>query len=424
MKESFPRDIQYYKFSIYGFLKNLKFFDPFIILFFKEVGLSFFEIGTLFSIREIATNILEIPTGIVADSYGRRISMIFSFVSYIISFIIFYLFTRFLVYAIAMIFFAFGEAFRTGTHKAMILEYLKIKNLTKYRVDYYGHTRGWSQFGSAISSFIAAALVFYSGSYRIIFLASVIPYVFDLFLMISYPKELDGVIAEVRGKNSIASAFEKITNTLKNFVGIFKKGGVVRALLNSSIYDAFFKTVKDYLQPIVKQYALLIPIFLLLEEDRRTSVLIGLVYFLLFILTMFSSRNASKVSKKMKSLNRAINVTYLAGGFLLLAMGILLFKKLYIMSIGLFVLFYMLENLKRPISLGYVSELISSKIMAAGLSSESQLKTIFVAVFSPLMGFLSDKFGIGVGLVMMSIILFAVFPVVAVKNINDREGKC
>ncbi len=52
------KDSMYYRFCLYGFLKNQRFFDPFIILFFREMGMSFLEIGTLFSIREIATNIL------------------------------------------------------------------------------------------------------------------------------------------------------------------------------------------------------------------------------------------------------------------------------------------------------------------------------------------------------------------------------
>jgi len=33
------------RFSAYGFLKNLRFFDPFIILIFREAGLSFLDIG-------------------------------------------------------------------------------------------------------------------------------------------------------------------------------------------------------------------------------------------------------------------------------------------------------------------------------------------------------------------------------------------
>ena len=113
--------------------------------------------------------------------------MVFAFLSYILSFLIFYLLSGFLYYGLGMVFFAFGEAFRTGTHKAMILDYLKMKDIDEFKVEYYGSTRGWSQFGSAISSLAAGALVFYSGSYRIVFLASVVPYIFGLFLMISYP---------------------------------------------------------------------------------------------------------------------------------------------------------------------------------------------------------------------------------------------
>lgn len=116
------KDAQFYRFAAYGFLKNLRFFDPFLILFFREMGLSFLEIGTLISVREIATNILELPTGFIADLYGRRMSMVLSMLSYLASFMVFYLFPNFFVYMIAMVAFAFGEAFRTGTHKAMILE--------------------------------------------------------------------------------------------------------------------------------------------------------------------------------------------------------------------------------------------------------------------------------------------------------------
>ena len=415
-RSTFPRDLQFYKFSTYGFLKNLKFFDPFIILFFKEMGLSFFQIGILFAIREVATNFLEMPTGIVADSFGRRSSMIFSFISYIISFIIFYLFPFFWIYAIAMIFFAFGEAFRTGTHKAMILEYLKIKNLTQHKVDYYGHTRAASQLGAALSSIIAAVLVFYSGSYKIIFLASTIPYILDLLLMISYPKELDGEIIKHEGQTALIRIFSQIHTTIKNFLSIFANKDSLRAIINSSLFDGMYKTVKDYLQPILKNYAILIPIFIYLDKDKRISIVIGLVYFALYILNSFSSSSAGKFSKKIKSLGIAININYLAGATIIMISGIALYFKLYIISILFFIFLNMIENLKRPMTVGYISELISNKVMATGLSSESQFKAIFVAIFSVVMGLLADKIGVGAGLVAMSVILLMFYPIIALKK--------
>lgn len=417
---SFPRDIQYYKFSLYGFLKNLKFFDPFIILFFREMGFSFLEIGTLFGIREISTYIFEIPTGIIADAYGRRVSMIYSFISYIISFLIFYFFHSFTLYIFAMILFASGEAFRTGTHKAMILGYLKINNLLDHKVDYYGHTRGWSQIGSAISSLIAAGLVFYTGSYKIIFLASTIPYIFDLLLIITYPKELDGEIKTSNIKNTISKSKNSFITTITEIKNLAKSKKAIKALINSSLFDAIFKTVKDYIQPIIKQYALLLPIFLFLNKDKRVAITIGIIYSILFLLTSFSSSNAGKAAKKIKSLSKAINISYILGALLISITGILIILKIYIPAIIIFIIFYMLENIKRPINLGYVSELISSKIMATGLSGESQLKAIFVTIFAPLMGFIADKFGIGTGLIVFASLLLILFPFLSIGKIKNE----
>jgi len=52
------------KFSFYGLLKNLKFFEPFLYIFFLSIGFSYFQIGSLISFREITKNILEVPSGI------------------------------------------------------------------------------------------------------------------------------------------------------------------------------------------------------------------------------------------------------------------------------------------------------------------------------------------------------------------------
>ena len=92
---TFTRDRQFYRFSAYGFLKNLRFFEPFIILYFRETGFSFLDIGILFAIKEISTVILEVPTGFVADIGGRKTSMVFSMAAYIVSFLTFFFFPSF-----------------------------------------------------------------------------------------------------------------------------------------------------------------------------------------------------------------------------------------------------------------------------------------------------------------------------------------
>ena len=78
-----------FRFSLYGLLKNQRYFEPFLILVFLEKGLTFFQIGLLVAFREVAINLFEIPSGAVADLWGRRRAMIVSFSAYIASFVIF-----------------------------------------------------------------------------------------------------------------------------------------------------------------------------------------------------------------------------------------------------------------------------------------------------------------------------------------------
>lgn len=158
-----------FRFSLYGFLKNQRYYDPFLYLAFLEKGLSYFAIGILIGFREVCTNLFEIPSGAVADLYGRRRAMIFSFCAYIASFVIFAVSESLFPLFAAMFFYGLGDAFRSGTHKAMIFDWLRLQGRSDEKTKIYGFTRSWSQMGSAVSVLIAGALVFYSGNFVDIF---------------------------------------------------------------------------------------------------------------------------------------------------------------------------------------------------------------------------------------------------------------
>ena len=141
-----------FRFSLYGFLKNQRYFEPFLILVFLEKGLTFFEIGLLIAFREITVIALEVPSGAIADVYGRRKSMMVSFGAYLGSFLIFAVAEPVVLLLPAMLLFGVGEAFRTGTHKAMIFTWLRLQGRLDERTRYYGYTRSWSKLGSAFSA--------------------------------------------------------------------------------------------------------------------------------------------------------------------------------------------------------------------------------------------------------------------------------
>ena len=208
------------RFSLYGFLKNQQYYDYFLILAFRQMGLSYFAIGILVAFREIMINLMEIPTGGVADLCGRRGSMIFSFVSYIFSFAIFGFSGIIAIEAklsqtalmallfLAMFLFAIGDAFRTGTHKALIFTWLSNQGRRDEVTKVYGYTRSWSKIGSAVSVLVACVIVFKTSSFIMVFFLAIIPYVLNIINFLGYPKEID---CRIEGKISIRD----ITNHLK-----------------------------------------------------------------------------------------------------------------------------------------------------------------------------------------------------------------
>ncbi|MGC9529636.1 MAG: MFS transporter [Candidatus Bipolaricaulaceae bacterium] len=414
-RSRFPRDRMYHKFRLYGFLKNLRLFDPFLILFFREAGLSFLQIGTLFSVREVAVNLLEVPTGVIADAFGRRRAMVGSFSAYILSFLAFYLFSGFVPYVLAMLLFACGETLRSGTHKAMILEYLRIKGIAHLKVDYYGHTRAGSQLGSAVASLIAAGLVLYAGSYRIVFLGSTVPYVLGLVLLLSYPKELDGDLGSLPGgwREVLRS---RLPLTGREFLSMLRSPLTLRGLIQSAGFDGAFKGTKDYLQPILKAQALALPVFLSLSGEQRTAVVAGILYALLYLSTSVAAQSAGRLAARLPSLPRGVNLTYVGGFGLLLLAGVGAWADAYWLAIVAFVGLYLLENLRRPLLVGYLSDVIDHRLMASGLSVESQLKTIVLAALAPLVGLMADRLGVGPALMIAAGLGLAAGPALRVKG--------
>lgn len=397
----FKRDIQYARFCAYGFLKNLRFFDPFLVLFFLEKGLSFFQIGVLIALREVVRNIFEVPSGIISDVWGRRRTLVISFACYIVSFGVFFVSQNYGVMLLAMGCYAFGDAFRSGTHKAMILEYLQQKGWMAHKAAYYGHTRSWSQMGSAVSSLLAAAVVLWQGSYRWVFLWSVIPYVLDLVLMLTYPASLDGERVPVR-RAALRAAFGRVLN---DFVHTFRHGATLRVMINMSLFSGYHKAVKDYLQPVLQSMALAMPLLLLWEDKQRSAMLVGVVYFALYMLTAGAARHAGTLQRWLHGDGRAMDVTLLGGLLLGLLSGVCYHMGWTVMAVVLFVMLYLIENVRKPIGVSRLAAHMPRNIMATVLSAESQTQSLLAAVVAPLTGWLADMMGIGLALAAVSALL-------------------
>ena len=403
------KNLQYFKFSAYGFLKNLRFFDAFFILFLVEKGLSYSEIGILYASREIFINIMEVPSGVIADTFGRKSSLIASFFAYIISFIIFYLSGSFWPFLLAFLIYGLGDAFRSGTHKGMIMDYLKMKQWQDQKINYYGHTRSWSQKGSALSSIIAGLIVFYDGSYQSVFLYSVIPYLLNVILIFTYPKQLN---KPAKVESSMQGLNFRIT--FVNFIKTVRQFHVLKIISSAALHSAYLRAIKDYIQPVMVHVVLLIPVLISIEQDRKNGLFIGLFYFVIYILTSFASMYAHKVASRHK---KTISYITLLFGFAAgIFSGIFFNNQLWIISLIAFVLVFINENIRKPILTGFVANHVETEILTSVISAESLLKTIITAGLALIFGVVADGYGIGWSLVVVSGFLFSVS--IIIQNIK------
>ena len=407
------KNVQLYKFSMYGFLKDLRFFEPFMVLYLLEKGLSFTEIGLLYGFREIVINILEVPTGVFADAIGHKKTLMLAFLGYIVSFVIFYAAAGVPLLLAAMVFFSFGEACRTGTHKAIIFDYLHQNGMDDQKTAYYGYTRSWSQNGAAVSALAAGIIVFWQGSYSSIFLFSIIPYVLDFFLIMSYPSSLNG-----SGEKSGIKLGQVFKDIAKETAYIFSAKRTFVIIGNQAIHTGFYKAGKDFIQPILKTMALGLPFLLSYSEEQRSSVAVGIIYFILYLLTSLAARNAHRFVKSSKSVGRLLNATLIAGAAAGCAAGVLYQFKLTPFAVLLYIGIFLLENVRKPAGVAYVSDVIKPKAIATTLSAVSQASSVVTAGISLSLGAAIDLLGLGWGMaaVFGSLGIISLFFRVSLEN--------
>ncbi len=398
--EALEHKKQILKFELYGFLKNLRFFEPFLWVYLIATGVSFTQIGILIAVREIIIYIFEIPSGVLADRYGKKTELIFCFVFYIISFVIFFIGNDFYIFVIAMALYGLGEAFRSGTHKAMIMSYLDINDIKESKSKIYGRTRSFSLFGSTVSSLAAIIFVFIFPDLSWLFIIAIIPYVLDLLLIISYPNYLN----EKQDDTFTMKGF--LIENINSIKYVFKDKKVLKLLIGSASYNAGFKSIKDYIQPIIISITLSVILFSNMTAEDNTVIYIGVIYAILYLSSAFASMNAYKLSNYFSS-DIVTGIMWLLSGisFVILSFYI---EKVIVLAI-VFLGVYIFLNIRKPLIIEKIGNTTASNKRASVLSIESQFTSILIAIFAPILGLIADSYSISLMLFIVGLVMITIY---------------
>ena len=152
-------------------------------LFLQGKSLSLTQIGILLGIVSLTNFFLEIPTGIIADRYGRKSSAVLGF---IISYLSFFLMIFTHSYPFLMLlYFLHGVGFTliSGAYDAWIYEYLKSHKKEKYMHNFYSRRLSFSYLGLILSGFIGGFLVTFLELYWLIIFDTLFGMAFLYFLL-------------------------------------------------------------------------------------------------------------------------------------------------------------------------------------------------------------------------------------------------
>ncbi len=371
------------RFALYGFLKNQRYHGPFLVLLMLERGLGFTELGLLFALQKLTVNLMEVPSGALADTLGRRRCMVASMAAYVVAYVLFATSQGVWPFVPAVVLLGMGDAFRSGTHKAMILQWLRLEGRVDERTKVYGYTRSWSKVGSAVAAPVGAAVVLASARYELAFWLAIVPTSLNLVNLATYPATLEGGAPK---KGVARTTWSTLRDT-------WQDRRRRRLTLESAGMAGILGPVDDLLQPVLLAAAVALPLATELAEPQRAAVLAAGAYITLHLLASAASRQAWRVSDGNEELGArriwTLALVLFAASLPLLVWGV------HLGVIVAFVLLAPLRDLWRPTQVSRLDAASPPELGATVLSIDNQARNLAMMVAGPLVGLALDLLNTG-----------------------------
>lgn len=95
---------------------------PILSLLFLDRGLTLSELALSFGFFSASTILLEVPTGVIADLFGRKKTYLLSLVVYILAFVVIYIGRTFVILSVGAVLYGCSRALSSGSLDALFIE--------------------------------------------------------------------------------------------------------------------------------------------------------------------------------------------------------------------------------------------------------------------------------------------------------------
>jgi MFS family permease len=378
---------------IYNFLMKIDITSAIWVLYLAFKGMSLVEIGLLESIYHITGLICELPTGAIADVYGKKFSVLLGRLISVISCILMITSNSFLGFAIAFILSSAAMNLNSGAAEALVYDSLKGLG----QEDNYKKIWGTLAFIMSIAQAIAVLLGGILSDVNFLYAYIVGTVVQAAALMAGFgfhePQINDFEKKESQNINPILNQLTTSIKILKNRRMVFY------LILFSALAGSLQTTVFFYSQKFF-------------SDMSYTKTVIAFICTLSSIIEAFVSKYAYRLEKCLKLKGTLITVATL--NILALA-GLSVSKDL---SILFFLITSVTGGLCFTIFSDYINSRIPSEYRATILSFDSLCFSMFMICVFPLFGLLAEKinFSTTFGIIALLYIPIMVFLMLKLKK--------
>jgi MFS family permease len=166
---------------IFNFFKGLIFFLPIYTLYLQQELFTAFNVTLIISIQAIGRILFEVPTGAIADLFGRKNTLIISAVVGIIALIFLGIGGSLMFFIIFAILNALSEGLQSGTDTAILFDSLKlIDKKTNFQKVVTWDIGAW-QVGAIVSAIVGGTLA--SISLKLPVILTIIPWIISLLIL-------------------------------------------------------------------------------------------------------------------------------------------------------------------------------------------------------------------------------------------------
>jgi MFS family permease len=372
------------KFYLTNFLKHQTYFFPIIVLFYQANHLSYWEIFLLYSIKSVVFVLLEIPSGIIADFIGKNKANIFARFMVIPALLLFIVADSFWMFFLANLLMNIGDVFKSGTHKAIMFDYLKDHSeIKKSYSQLIGETKVFSRMGEGVASLVGAAIAGLFG-FRIVFVLSLFPAVLNFFNALSYEK-----IKEPYTDKRKAFKVEEYKRHFRESILFLKDHPVLIVLMiNSSLIFFSWSVSTIILQPFLVKIGISISNF-------------GLIYLMLLSAAAMASKYSSLMGN-MIGKRRAINYF----GWAMIIPFFFLSQSVNVVVLLIsFILINFIKSAYHPLMISEIAGKANANIRATVLSIAAIFGSVLYLVTLPLTGYIIDISNISTVMIIAAIVL-------------------